>query len=553
MTKWIGRIFLAAMMLAGGLRAASEGDSVVVIYNKNLRESKRLAEHYAARRAVPSRQLLGVDVESTSESMTRADFRDKLEKPIYDWLVKEKFLTPNKSARKTGETDYHPVLQAKVRYLILCWGVPLKIARDPAWQEPGLENIQPELKGRNEAAVDAELALLPVSGLEGLTLTGPLANTLYGTTNALLLHPTNGLLMVARLDGPSFEIARSLVDKALQAEATGLWGRSYIDSRGLTNGPYKQGDDWMRAAATITRRLGFETEVNTQEALFPTGFPMSHLAIYAGWYDGSPSGALAQPQMEFMPGAFAYHLHSFSASTLRSTSQGWAGPLLAKGATITLGCVDEPYLAGTPNIALLLERLGFRRWTFGEAAYAAQASLSWQTTVVGDPLYRPFGAAPDALHFKLEKENSPLVPWSHLRVLGVNEATGLPVNDLIKYLEDIPEVTTNSAVLMERLGHLRLKTGQLDKAADSLSAALKLNPSAQQRIWIIDLLAQIQAQLGRTQPAFDTFKLLLTVSPDYFDAGRANSALAKLARDLGRKEDAAKFEQEAQRLGWVAR
>ena len=50
------------------------------------------------------------------------------------------------------------------------------------------------------------------------------------------------------------------------------------------------------------------------------------------------------PKVEFMPGAFAYHLHSFSATTLRSASQGWCGPLLAKGATCTMGCVYEPYL-----------------------------------------------------------------------------------------------------------------------------------------------------------------------------------------------------------------
>ena len=40
----------------------------------------------------------------------------------------------------------------------------------------------------------------------------------------------------------------------------------------------------------------------------------------------------------------------------------------------------------------------FTRWlkgfSFGEAAYASQPVLSWQTTVIGDPLYRPFGQDP---------------------------------------------------------------------------------------------------------------------------------------------------------------
>ncbi len=43
------------------------------------------------------------------------------------------------------------------------------------------------------------------------------------------------------------------------------------------------------------------------------------------------SGPFTLPKVEFMPGAFAYHLHSFSAFTIRSTTRNWCGPLLAKG------------------------------------------------------------------------------------------------------------------------------------------------------------------------------------------------------------------------------
>jgi len=549
MTKWICSVAALSLGLTLTARAASAGDSVAVVYNKNLPASKQLAEHYAARRTIPASQLFGVDVDAASEVITRAEFRSKMEKPIFDWLVKEKLFTPNKTKRKASDPDYRAIAQSKIRYLVLCYGVPLKIARDPAMKEPGEEKVVEQLRGRNEAAVDADLAMLPLSRQEGLALTGPMGNVFYLASNSFAFHPTNGILMVARLDGPTVEIARGLVDKALEAESNGLWGRAYIDARGITNGTYKLGDDWMRASAAITRRLGYETVLNDQEALFPTGFPMSHLAFYAGWYDVHPTGALAASTMEFMPGAFAYHLHSFSAATLRSTNQYWVGPLLAKGATITMGCVDEPYLAGTPNIAAFLERIGFRRWTFGEAAYAAQSSLSWQTTVVGDPLYRPFGQPPDALHFKLEREKSPLVAWSHLRVVGLNEATDLPVNELIKYLEeDFSAVTTNSAVLLERLGHLRVKAQQLAPAAADLAAALKLNPSPQQRLWLLDALAQFQAGLGRSQSASDTYQQLLTAAPDYFDAARVNSELARLARELGRKDAAGKFEKEAQRL-----
>ena len=35
---------------------------------------------------------------------------------------------------------------------------------------------------------------------------------------------------------------------------------------------------------------------------------------------------------------------------------------------------------------MFLEQLAIGQFTFGEAAWAAQPALSWQTTVVGDPL-----------------------------------------------------------------------------------------------------------------------------------------------------------------------
>src|ERR1041384_3837962 len=52
--------------------------------------------------------------------------------------------------------------------------------------------------------------------IQGHPLHGPARNSTYGVTNAALLQPTNGVLMVARLDGPSVEIARGLVDKATE-------------------------------------------------------------------------------------------------------------------------------------------------------------------------------------------------------------------------------------------------------------------------------------------------------------------------------------------------
>ena len=349
------------------------GDEVVVIYNTHVPESKAVADYYARMRQVPEKQIYGFAL-TPNEEMSRAEFRDSLQMPLVEKLEADglwKFAKRIVTATNSGlmHVEYR-VAASKIRYAVLCYGVPLKIAADPNLHELAADNMRPEFR-RNEAAVDSELAWLPLSKND-MPLAGPLPNWVYGATNTALLNPTNGILLVARLDGPSPEIARGLVDKALAAERDGLWGRAYFDERGISEPGYKLGDEWISVAAKICREIGLETTVDKNPATFPADFPMSQIAIYAGWYANDADGPFALPKVEFMPGAFAYHLHSFSAATLRSTTQNWCGPLLAKGATCTMGCVYEPYLSCTPNVAAFLgairQRLHVRRGGLGGTA-----------------------------------------------------------------------------------------------------------------------------------------------------------------------------------------
>ena len=78
-------------------------------------------------------------------------------------------------------------------------------------------------------------------------------------------------------------------------------------------------------------QLGFETTVDDKPETFPADFPMSQIAIYCGWYDENVSGPFTLPKVEFMPGAFAYHLHSFSAATMRSTNPKLVRPAARQG------------------------------------------------------------------------------------------------------------------------------------------------------------------------------------------------------------------------------
>lgn len=548
------RFFLSIAALVVGATAftpqpaRADGSEVLVVYNSKLRDSKSVAEHYAGLRGVPKSQVLGFAL-TTNNAMTRADFRDSLQKPLLKKLQSSKLwrFGPGEVPGTNGQMIQveDKLVQSKIRYLVLCYGVPYQVVRDGQLKETIESTLRPEFR-RNEAAVDSELAWLPMIHRD-LPLAGPLGNPLYTVTNAAFMHPTNGVLMVTRLDGPSAEIARGLVDKAIQAETDGLWGRAYIDLRNTTDPGMKQGDDWLRGAAELCRRLGFDTVVDEQENTFPASLPMSHIAFYAGWYRERVEGPFNQPEVKFMPGAFAYHLHSFSAASLRTTDRNWTGPLLARGATISMGTVDEPYLGATPDIATFTARLLYHGFTFGEAAYAGQNVLSWQTTVVGDPLYRPFGKHPALVHQELERKGSKLVEWSHLRVVNLNLARGTPVREALNYLESIP-TTKASAVLSEKLGELCTAQGKPASAIAAYERALTLNPSPQQRIRLRLTLGEKLAEADQNEDAYANYQKLAQESPDYPDMISIARKLRALAQQLGKTEDVTKYEAQIKLL-----
>ncbi len=511
------RFFLLTItaLLTPTFARADGGDDVVVLYNSRVPESKMVAAHYAAMRHVPANQIFSFAL-TTGEVMQRDDFTDDLQKPLVADLVKAKLWKFGEAqivanGRQPAHTETR-VVESKIRYAVLCYGMPLKIAPDAALKEASAKTLNSSFQ-HNEASVDSELAWLPLVKLK-VQLTGPLPNLLYMSTNQLRLTPTEGLLLVARLDGPTPEIANALVDKAMAAESNGFWGRAYFDARGYkTNDVYYLGDQWILTGAAITQQVGFDTDIYTNWETYPASYPLSQIAIYAGWYATDACGPFALSKVEFMPGAFAYHLHSLSAETLRSTTHNWCGPLLAKGATCTMGCVYEPYLQFTPNVAFFLQAF-CNGYTFGEAAWAAQAALSWQTTVIGDPLYQPFKKTLPELHAQLVRDHNPLLEWSFNRLINLDLVHGVRVPILASFLENLP-ATAHSAVLTEKLATLYDAWGKPDSATAAWQRALTLNPTPEQRLRLRRTLAEKLVADGRDADAAENWRQLIAEAPDY--------------------------------------
>lgn len=268
---------------------------------------------------------------------------------------------------------------ARVRWLVPVHGVPLGIS-----EQPGLDGTVRTEQQRNEAGVDSELALLREAAIKN---DGWIESALYDRDTPL--GDSDNFLGVIRLDGPSAEIAAGLPEKSVLAELFGPGGRSFLDTRGLTDEKdgYGYRDVHMRTVRAAWERLGLDFDHDdAMDVVDPSA--REDFLHYEAWYAGDPSAWRALPR--FRCGAIAVHLHSFAAHSLRNPRAYWVAPLLAAGATATFGTVFEPYTVGFPYEGIFWDRIA-RGWTFGEAAVASSQLVSWQAVFLGDPLYRPYG------------------------------------------------------------------------------------------------------------------------------------------------------------------
>ncbi|MDF3055942.1 MAG: hypothetical protein K0R17_157 [Rariglobus sp.] len=372
-------LFLACIPIA--VRADDVVERVIVLANSDEPESVRLAEYYAAKRGVPKANIIALRMPIT-EAIGWRTFVDTVFNPLEEELVKRGWvdaigmdLTDAAGRRKYAISGH------KISYLVVCRGVPLKVVNDPQMPAENLPTAANPAFKTNAASVDGELALLAVSNPPLIAF---VPNPLF-KNDAPSTIQLSQIVKVSRLDGPTFGDARRLIDQALEAEKTGLIGRSYID----IGGPHKTGDLWLEEAAKQLSELNFDGDVDRAGGSLPAWTRMDAPALYFGWYAGSLNGPFTQDGFTFPPGAVALHIHSFSADTLRSTTRGWVGPLVSRGVTATFGNVTEPYLELTHQPQLVLRALA-RGDRFGDAAAYAVPVYSWQAMAVGDPLYHPF-------------------------------------------------------------------------------------------------------------------------------------------------------------------
>jgi len=385
---------------------ALEPDEILVIANRQISASERIAEYYCEKRKIPKKNIIYLALGyNPRESISRDDYERSLALPIRRELQR----------RFPGE----------IRCLVTTFGIPIKVG--PRGRLPGMGGKLSELKGLlrqqrqrleqleqnialdrkqvsiqkkqiNQKITRMQLEIGRISGKEtnasvdselSMVLLRPY--DLYRWQPNMLRGDVLGLgfrtLMVSRLDGPSYEIIKGLIDKALTAEKTGLKGIAYIDSRGIVKKDlYGYFDQSLRDLAAFIRsstKMPIKEE-QTGQLFAPGSCPQT--AVYCGWY----SLGKYVDAFDFVDGAVGFHIASIEAKKLRDpNSSTWCAAMLADGITATLGAVDEPYLHTFPQPKAFFAEL-FKGGCLVEAYYRTKPYNSWQLVLIGDPLYRPF-------------------------------------------------------------------------------------------------------------------------------------------------------------------
>ncbi len=442
------RLFITFLLLSLCVLGSWGGEParVLILANSEVPDSLELAEYYAAKRGVPKKNIIALPL-PTVEEISWDAFVDSLYNPLRTLLVEKEWIQGSLVEGVDRQGRVQAVCYgSSIDYLVLCHGVPLKIKNDLERRSEEEVALPPNeaLYALNEASIDSELALLaqpeapiawfvpnPLYELDDPKLLNSypagsvrvdkelLANPLFKARRQRLLM-NNLVIKVARLDGPTLESAKALVDHALEGEQWGVIGRAYVD----IGGPHERGDMWIQEAGSILEAQGYDVDYEQTKKAFPVGARFDAPAFYLGWWFMHPRGAVAAPWVQFVPGALAYQLHSFSARTVRDPEHYWVGPFVSKGVAGTVGSVYEPYLDAFYRPELLMRALvSGKEW--GEAAYYALPFLSWQMVFIGDPLYRPFKVSLDAQLLMIQSGKSvPNAQYAVIRKMNVLLASG---------------------------------------------------------------------------------------------------------------------------------
>ena len=348
------------------------------------------------------------------------------------------------------------------------------------------------------------------------------------------------LLRVTRLDGPDPVSVKKLVDRTLEAEETGLMGRAYFD----IGGPHAAGDEWFNVALDYAQAAYFDTDYETSKSRMGLNSRFDGPAIYMGWYTQNAYGPWAEPRWPVPPGAIGFHLHSFSATSMRDSKKGWLAAFVKQGYSVTMGNVYEPYLQQTHRPQHLLEHL-LGGHTFGEAIAYSNPALSWMGVAIGDPLYRPFKV--DLREQLSQEPDGPFSAYVYIR--EINRLQNEVSDEAALNYARTKFVQHPTLAMAYKLSTLYSGQGKKKEAAEALKIIRYITVFASDEQMLIAKLADQLHRVGESSLSLEIYERLI-------DQRHMKKALriallrggAPIAADLGNSTQSARWTLEARQL-----
>ncbi len=405
--RYIIFVFLAVCFTPSPSFALSPVE-ILLLANKNNPKSIELAKYYMEKRKIPGANLLKLDI-TEQETCSRMAYEMKVAAPVRTFLKNNN-------------------VKGRIRCILLMYGLPLRVAAPPLSKKEKIEidefddkklHIDKELKilkaedkkktkelqkalkrlkkkkkqrgvMDKTASLDSEIALVLNKEYK---LSGWLPNPYYiGFKDKALAFKKKDILMVSRLDGPSYNIVKRIIDDSIKAEQTGLQGTAYFDARWEEKknkilSAYEIYDKSIHQAAKLVKKRGILPVVidSTKELFKKDDCPDA--ALYCGWY----SLASYVDSFSWAPGSVGYHIASSECVTLKKKeSRVWCKMMLEKGIAATIGPVGEPYVQAFPVPEIFFGFLVDGYLSLAEVYIISVPCLSWKMVLIGDPLYRPF-------------------------------------------------------------------------------------------------------------------------------------------------------------------
>lgn len=352
---------------------------ILVVINDSSPVSMAIGDYYATIRNIPAQNMFHLPAGTPAgEFVSRADYNNLIRNVIKQHL-----------------DVTAPTLKTQIKCILLTKGVPLVVG-----------NTTGTGTSQTIASVDSELTqlftgLVPDNGQEGW-----LGNPFFGQQKGFDEFTSAGIsYIVCRLDGYADQIdpstgvpvdIKNLIDRSQTPAASGVY---LLDGDPTKTGGYSIGESWMNSANSTLLGMGLTVNHNQTTAFQKN---VNNIIGYASWgsndstnlgvpyYGTNFNGTGDNVPGAFLPGSLATDYVSTSARTFAwppSYGQSLAADLIRMGCTGVNGHVAEPFLNACSQPQNVFPNYA-RGLTAAESFYSSISFLSWENTVVCDPLMK---------------------------------------------------------------------------------------------------------------------------------------------------------------------